>query len=53
MRGTTTRVPIVLVSGEYLPLDERWSGGRKLDPATRAALEAECEELSAGFARKH
>lgn len=47
--GAATRVPIVLVSGEFLPLDERWSGGRKLDPAVRKGLEIECEALAAGF----
>ncbi|MCA9626056.1 MAG: hypothetical protein KC766_00250 [Myxococcales bacterium] len=46
---TKKRVPIVLVSGEFLPLDARWSGGKKLAPKVRATLEAECEALSAGF----
>ncbi|MCB9586386.1 MAG: hypothetical protein H6718_13365 [Polyangiaceae bacterium] len=50
--GTTHRVSIVLVSGEFLPLDERWTGGRKLDSAARKLLEGQCAELSAAFSQQ-
>ncbi|MEZ4374654.1 MAG: hypothetical protein R3B07_27810 [Polyangiaceae bacterium] len=52
VRGANIRVPIVLVSGEFLPLDERWSGGKKLESAVRKRLEIECEALTLGFSRR-